>query len=498
MSYTRTTENFWDSGTTDTFAIPTGGYVGTYLTSILRVEVGGTLKTITTDYTIPAGTHVVLNAAVDCSVTPVRIYRESMALAQPVVSFPDATALNAKKHLNKSHTYFQWCLEELKDILAKTVSAVVSGSSLVWDMLGYKITNVGQGTSATDAARISDITSMTSSVEAYADAAVAVEAGLRSAADATEVINRNAAIAAEALIRSNADSSEANTRLLADQAEALARSSADLAEAGLRAAADTSEYNARIAADLSEANLRAAGDTNVYQLAVAYVQAWIPTISYLVSAVSDLVIPSDQPLFLGQTRVYFPTKVTDILVFIGGLLQNVTNDYTRGGLNANYIDLKTSVATLPQRLYALLFSSKLNDTTLFSQEDVSASAGDTVITFSDVFDLGLIFLNGVLQEETTDYTHNVGDDFVTFNSALATDSVVTRVVFLTANFDEETITVTAGNTLVTYTLPFDNSIVFIGGLCQKEIQDYTHVFGTQTLEFKTAFPVDTKVRRVMF
>lgn len=500
MSYSRNTENFWDSGTTDTFAIPTSGYLGTYFNSVLKVEIGGVLKTLGVDYTIPAGTHVITTSPVDCAVTPVRIYRDTFSLTNPQVTFPDVTTLNSKKHLNKSTWNLWWLIEEIKDMFAKTISAVVSGSSLVWDCLNYKITNVGQGSSASDAARISDVTAGVATAESYADAAVAVETSNRQAADAslTSLISttdanrkiyvdaQDASVLAGAKIYT--DSTDANRKIYVDAQDASVLAGAKSYASGLNVTQSENLANA--------VSYLLANDAIVLEAAKAYARGWLASINYLIAPVSDMVINSWQPLTAGQTRVYLPIDATGILVFVGGILQRPTVDYTILP-GAAYFDFTTPVPGSGSYVFCMIFKSLDGLTTLVSQEDVSASLGDTVVTFSGIFDNALVFIDGVFQDNTN-YSHTVGTDSITLGAALPEAAVVSLVKFSTPVYAEESVTVLAGATTVNYSVSYNNSLVFIEGICQRESLDYTHGFGSDTM-YLTNGPTETsKVTRVMF
>jgi hypothetical protein len=127
------------------------------------------------------------------------------------------------------------------------------------------------------------------------------------------------------------------------------------------------------------------------------------------------------------------------------------------------------------------------------------AAGTTRIYFPCAITDILLAVNGILQSVSSDFTFTADTNYVDLTTPLVSQSVITAFIFksltgTTSFFTPETIAVSAGDSTATASAVFDNAILCYNGVLQAFGTDWTHVFGTDTITFTSALPVDGTIQ----
>lgn len=168
-------------------------------------------------------------------------------------------------------------------------------------------------------------------------------------------------------------------------------------------------------------------------------------------------------------------KTETTLLFVNGLLQRNTIDYTVSGNTVSFVSVP------PTSSNVVVYTARSE----FKRGVATGLAGTMRYALTDppTERLTLIFINGLLQRPTTDYTFDGSD--VVFNWIPPLDSTIVAVHFETPQGQilKQSLTADGSNS---YTLDVsttaDDILVYVSGLYQHPGEDY-HITGGTSLEF---------------
>lgn len=196
-----------------------------------------------------------------------------------------------------------------------------------------------------------------------------------------------------------------------------------------------------------------------------------------------------------------PSKATRTLVFIDGVSQRPNTDFQVSSttLTMNVAPANNSIVEV--RGFSLFNTVDINVAPVtLTSDKLTGNGACTIFNLSQTgtTDSSFVFINGVAQKPTTDYS--VSSNVITFTSAPANGSIVEvrtvgnfKVIEPESRIDSDTFTGTGACTSFTITnfVSTKKAFVYIDGVAQKPFSDYT-VSG-QTLLFTEAPPSNSSI-----
>lgn len=436
--------------------------------STLLVYLNGVLKTLTTHYTYNSGTNQITYTGSHSIGDILEIKRES-GLASRKVDFQDAVDLT-QSDLDMDGDQAQALIQELSDRIDDCLDLDPS-LELNYNAGSKQIKNIANGTDDQDAVTKSQLDANSASDRAYADATAAEASDIvRDYADAQDLVNLNIAKAyadGQDSLNSTADRAYADAQ---DDAHSAANQAYADAQDDAHSAIDQAYADAKDVLNLASAKAYTdALSASINTTVASIIRNALAAGTHPDSAIGLLTyVPA------GSKVAATPVDFTNGLVFLGGVAQDPATDYTHVA-SSNIIEFNTEAKALTRVLVCPVDSSTTMTATV---------SGDT-ITFSSVYDYGLLFINGVLIPPS-ELTHTVGTDVVTLSDTSCDG--MKAMIFVAPLIGEDERTFTPGDPKVTFTITFTSCITFLNGIAQADTVDYSHPTGSDYIIFSQQPP----------